>query len=630
MTQSTTTTQTWTDGVLAPVSVPTNVSDYTLNGQPVPVYDAYGNVIPPNTIVPTGTYISIGQPPTGTSAGGVVENNGSSILSQGQQWQYDQGELANQAQSNANDYALGVAQVEATYAQTQEQLQQAQANYTVSVAQIQEQYSNDVAQFGLSKAQDLYQARLGQAQLALQTAQAQQQNAALQLQVAQANASQRQAQATAYQNALQMMASRTGPQDEIAYQRLVAGMGAPTPTSSTTLDPFAYIKQMYQPINIPNVSIPQAPSDLGASAIAATQGPAPLTVPGYTFSPVTPPNISTTEPSITGATSAQSGANSYNPATGQVWSGTGTTPAPQSGQVQTQPQSYTSAGSTAHWMQDANGNWALVSNPAGANGAPETSGQMVNGGGTNRPATTNTGTTTTTIPGVTRMDKGGLLIGGGPIALVGDGPGETPSRNAELAQAMVDRAGKPVLKVTPPSQTRSIISAGGLPVPAISGLTVPRADTGGTFGTTDPGVSNPYSGVPGVSTNSPPDYGGNGSNGSYGTALNYPTMTFNQYSPSTLGSQPFYEQLTGQMGSRPFGAFGASISNPQLGINNAPTGINYRTYNYLLPSQQSAFQSLYGQGLGINPADIVQEAQNAAPTGMYTGYVPIVASHYGG
>lgn len=647
----------WQPGVLIQTGTagPSNTSDYTNGGtSPLPVYDAQGNLLPPGTTIPGGTYISIGAPPQGTTGGGNQAVTGSSIVGQQQQWLYEQGQLANQAQEIANNYAIGVAQVQATAAQTAEQLKAAEANYAVSVAQIQSQYQNDVAQFGLQKAQDIAQAKLAQAQFALQTAQAQQQNAQLQLNVAQANAQQRQAQATAYQNAVQTMANRTGPQDEVAYQRLIAGMAAPTPTSSTTIDPFAYIKDMYQPISIPNVPIPQAPSDLGASAIQSAQGPAPMTIPAFDFGSTPAANISSTPPTIPTANVTPTGgpAPSTTGASGQTSAG-GQTPGATGGVNPGGPNMDVSiygqnalpgeSGTAAYggigipntaisWLQPGQ----TVNLETGTGGGFSTSSLAPGYGiGYNGGQYTNQ-SPPMQVPGseylsVYRMNNGGALRGG-PMALVGDGPGKAPDKNAELAQALVDRAtGQPVLKVTPPDQTRSILSNNGLPTPSIAGLTVPRADTGGVYGNTPNGTgANPYAGTPGEVSQTPPGYGGNGSNGTYGTALNYPTMTFNQYSPSVLGSQPFYQQLTGQQQSRPFGGFGADVSNPQLGIYNAPTGINLRTYNYLLPTQQAGFQSLYGQGLTMNPDDIVKEAQNAAPTGMYYGYVPLVANHYGG
>lgn len=602
-----------------------------------PVYDASTGQQYTGTI-PAGTWVTIGQPPQMTDTGIAWAQ----LAAQREQALLN---AQNQAQQNANQYAIGVAQVEATYAQTAEQLKAAEANYAVQSAQIQATFANDVAQFGLQKAQDLYQARLSQAQLALQTAQAQQQNAAFQLQVAQANAQQRQAQASNYQSALQMMANRTGPQDEIAYQRLVAGIGAPTPTNSTTLDPFAYIKNEYQPINIPSVPIPQAPTDIGQSAIAAVAPPQAPNIPAFDFGSVPTPTISPTQPSVSiGGGTASGGTTSGGTSTPS----TATTPANNMdvsiyGQNKLPGEGgtplYGGVGipnTAVNWLQPGQ----TVNLYTGAGGPFQTNSLGAGYGLSYNGNLYTNQSPAMTVPGdaavaVYRMATGGQLHGGA-MALVGDGPGKTPSPNAELAQALVDQAGRPVLKVTPPDETRSIIDSGGLPVPAINGLTVPRMDTGGTvsdgasYGSTGAGVANPYGNIPGVASQTPPDYGGNGSNGTYGTALNYPTMTFNQYSPSVLGSQPFYQQLTGASQSRPFGAFGANISNPQLGIYNAPMGINYRTYQYLNPSQQQGFQSLYGQGLGINPADVIQQAQNAAPQGMYYGYVPLVASHYGG
>ena len=122
------------------------------------------------------------------------------------------------------------------------------------------------------------------------------------------------------------------------------------------------------------------------------------------------------------------------------------------------------------------------------------------------------------------------------------------------------------------------------------------------------------------------------SGGTYGTDLNNLTTTLNQYSPTDLGNQPFYQKLIGQQANRPFGGFGATLSNPALGLNNVPSNISMQNYNQLLPSEQKATGELYGTGLGVDPADVLAQAKASAPaTRNFQTYATAIQSqNYGG
>ena len=103
--------------------------------------------------------------------------------------------------------------------------------------------------------------------------------------------------------------------------------------------------------------------------------------------------------------------------------------------------------------------------------------------------------------------------------------------------------------------------------------------------------------------------------GTYGGETNQPYIVTNTYSPQVLGNQPFYQKLLGNAPSSEFGAFGARISNPALGIDNAPFNISLQRYNLLRPSEQQQLKGLYEHGLGIPFDDVLAAARAAAPVG---------------
>jgi len=107
--------------------------------------------------------------------------------------------------------------------------------------------------------------------------------------------------------------------------------------------------------------------------------------------------------------------------------------------------------------------------------------------------------------------------------------------------------------------------------------------------------------------------------GTYGTALNEDTITENQYSPADLGNQPFIRKLFGKSPSREFGGFGATLSNPKLGLSDVPFGFNMQNFNQLQSSEKKASRELYERGLGVDFDDVLGSSRRAAPTGMRFG-----------
>lgn len=163
-----------------------------------------------------------------------------------------------------------------------------------------------------------------------------------------------------------------------------------------------------------------------------------------------------------------------------------------------------------------------------------------------------------------------------------------------------------------------------------------RASTGtsGGYSTTDPSspmfqgnVATQYQPAPGQgvfgSSAGTAAAGGSGQttvldqNGDYGMPQNDLHI---KYDPATIGNQPFIQNLKrGQRATGLTSAFGAKLSNPQIGIQDAPTNINLQGWRDSDSSQQQATQDLYEQGLAVDFGDIFKRAENAAPRGVSTG-----------
>lgn len=109
------------------------------------------------------------------------------------------------------------------------------------------------------------------------------------------------------------------------------------------------------------------------------------------------------------------------------------------------------------------------------------------------------------------------------------------------------------------------------------------------------------------------------------TANTDPYITVNQYSPETLGSQPFINKTRGTAPSTPFQGFGAPLTNPSIGVENMPSLINLRDWGNLQSSEKDALEELYNRGLGVDFRDILERSKRAAPMGASFG-----PARYGG
>lgn len=109
--------------------------------------------------------------------------------------------------------------------------------------------------------------------------------------------------------------------------------------------------------------------------------------------------------------------------------------------------------------------------------------------------------------------------------------------------------------------------------------------------------------------------------GWYGGGADPNLLRFLQYSPDTLGSMPVMDTLkTGQKrGGRIFGGFGAKLSNPALGIQDAPTNLNLQGLRDMDVSERDMTAGLYEQGLHVDFRDLLERARRAAPIGTAAG-----------
>ena len=377
----------------------------------------------------------------------------------------------------------------------EQQSEQSQRDYEEDVRQAEQDYALDVKRVGIQEADSLYRQKVGDANGRLQTHQAKLRAQGFRLDQNKFNASQRQAKAAAELDVLDMLARRKGPQDWVAYNNLLGGLNAPSPTASTTIDPFARLEGLFEESTLAPPAVPEwesvqvpigSPPAAAAAASSAPEAGVSLTFP-----------------------SAPTGTAPIRETTIEEWNRENPVAAP--------------AAKTPRRDQ--------YSSPP---------------------------------PGATPLkhaEHGGY--GDNMVVAGDDSDGE---ENQELAMSA-----SPITII--PIENDSMRGK------------APHMESGGT----------------------------------YGTALNDNTITEQQYSPADLGNQPFIRKLFGQQPSRQFGQFGATLSNPKIGIQNAPFGFNMQNYNALQASEKDMTRSLYEQGLATDFRDVLGSSRRAAPTGQRFG-----------
>lgn len=576
---------------------------FTYNGMPVysdgrPYAAAGGNA---GSGSGTGGYGYTGTqiPLDAAQANAALANAATNAAAQQSNAAYQTGSLAQQAAATAQ-----AAQASA------QRSQEAMAQYALQAANAERQYQVDLAKYGLDVADFNWKKTKAAADMALQKNLFGVQTAQFDLSQNQFNATQRQAKEGFRQNILKMLADRRGPQDAYAYNNLLNGLDAPDPARSTEIDPFSGLDDLYKEST---VQAPQWTDPVLDTSAYAGAAPSAVNLPSM-------PTGAASAGASAGA--AGSGAQGGGAAATQIPHST-----PQNNQVAggqsayapTNPAQIPVAPTVASGQSpiDASGGYAGV--PASQLGYLQ-SGQFANVvTGLSGPSTVgdysgfevfqNPQTQWTdpyqSIPGGTsiwlrRMAQGGdvaygdtalphpeVTMGremrgkrqmmsadtvrpGEAAAVVGDKPGRKTGAE-EIAVARTGPDGKPMLHVIPNDRARQIMQR----------VRMAHAAGGGT----------------------------------YGSELNNPTIKVNQYSPEVLGNLPAYQKLIGRQAARPFGGFGATISNPKLGIYDAPSQISLQRWNMLRPSEQKLMGSFYEQGLGMDLSDMLQGAASAAPEG---------------
>jgi len=590
----------WAEGVTRSANSPTG---YAFNG--IPVYSDGRRY--------TGS-VSGGQAVAGSQipldAETIRASQAASALAAqqaGNQAAYWQGSLAQQGAATAQQAAASAQRHE-----------EAMAQYALQGAIAERQYQVDIAKFGLDVANFNWQKSKAAADMALQKNLFGVQTAQFDLSQNSFNASQRQAKEGFRQNILKMLADRRGPQDAYAYNNLLNGLDAPDPERSTEIDPFAGLDELYQESTIQAPQWTDVPLDTSAYA---GQPPSAVNLPSM---PAGGGGGGTSAGAGAGAGAGFAGGQSAAAGAGVSGGVVGTpaqVPPPQSQYAPTNPQQIPVAPTVASGQApiDAVGGWSgvpadqlsylkpgqfayvttglagpsKVGDYAGFNvyQNPQTQwtdpNQLIPGGThiqLKRLAAGGDvayGDTAIPHPEVTmgremkgsrraRRRSADTVRPGEAAAVVGDKPGRKTG-SEEIAVARMGPDGKPMLHVIPNDRASQIMQQ----------VRMRHAAGGGT----------------------------------YGTELNDQTIKVNQYSPEVLGNLPAYQKLIGRQPARPFGAFGATVSNPKLGIYDAPTQISLQRWNMLRPSEQSLMGSFYEQGLGMDLEDMLQGAASAAPEG---------------
>lgn len=389
------------------------------------------------------------------------------------------------------------------------------------------------------------------------------------------NFRQRDAKAGKQLTILDMLNSRRGPSNWVRYGSLLNGLNAPNPDKSTTLDPFAILNDLVQESDA--FSRPVQSVNQPHSVSMGTQAPS-TNVPEWLLQPTKPLGSSAGAGGgggggALGASASPSGSLLGGTAWGSPGYATNRPPTSVSGLT---PEDMFSGikNETVAYLKPGQSGLHTTGSAGPSRGGDYQGFSVAN------PATGKLFGADDEIPGgtdvwLTRLAMGGE-VSAPAMALTGDGKGKTPAKTAELAMAVPGEAGEPVLKVFSPEETRALLQ---------SVRRVPRAATGGT----------------------------------YGTGNTDPTMTFDTYKPEDLGNQPFISTLFGGKRKPAFRGFGAELSNPSIGVKDAPWQLNLQAFAGLDPSERDAADELYSTGLEVDFRDALEQARRAAPYGKRFG-----------
>lgn len=428
------------------------------------------------------------------------------------------------------------------------------------------QYALDRDQLGLQAADLRRQQRLDAATADLN-------DRMLALDTERSNFQQRDSAASKKLQIVDMLSSRTGPQDWVKYNSMINQLSPPDPARSQAIDVFSILDGLVKESEVRKPGLRQdMMGDLGYQQSAAPTGSSTPQSWQELFGQVQS-SYGNTAQNVQPAYSPQQ-PTTYQPTNSFDWSQPKTNNPPTSMTPEALAEQWYSGVPNSQVANIGSGQGALVT----TGGAGPSYGRDYKGWNVYNPATQSLFGPDDEIGANTalwlqRLGMGGSVKGGNvAMALTGDGTGKKPNKDSEIAVASVEK-GKPRLDVLNPKQTKK----------AMKKVKPKRMATGGTL---------------------------------------YPsgsTVNVNQYSPETLGSQPFIQKLRGKMPANQFQALGGQLSNPEIGVENMPWAINLKTFNALNPTEQQASAELYETGLGVNFNDLYEQARRAAPFGRMSG-----------
>lgn len=493
-------------------------------------------------------------------------------------------------------------------AQTQIQIANQQAATQAQAAR--QQYYVDVARIGVDAAQVNYQQRLGAIQTRLQYNQ--------QLTTAQ------QGRASTKLQALSLLASRSGPQDWVAYNNLLDKMGTPT---GQAVDPTKWADDitdpvmpdtsgLYQPVN-PSIPAPDA-AGVGGDRLAPPLGAnygggtAPATTPNVTYPAPYPGSQPAAAPALRPGGSYLGVPNEQVADIGKgqsvkVQTGTlgGSKASDYSGFFVADDQDRPligdapiAAGATINLRRLARGglinDMAFIAGEGRGRELGQDSEVVINP--TGAPLGVLSHEEAVNYIQEARGQRMGRYAGGTGMAW--------PDMRARASAAW--SGGAPSAVIRPPRPARSASASAPQPTVQQPILTTPPA--------TAPAVAPAPGSQPTVTQ--PVNNATAPGQPSYGMS---PLPTYTTYDANTLGNQPFYRKLIGSLPANDFSGFGATLNNDRLGIHDAPWALNLQRYMSLNPSERDQTQSLYQQGLGVDFRDMLEQARRASPMGSSFG-----------
>ena len=152
---------------------------------------------------------------------------------------------------------------------------------------IDDKYAQDQQSFGLEVAKTNWERAMAVYQAKNQRLNYEMDKQKLGLQAAEGNRAARSQELTFKMQALQMLADRKGPQDWVAYNRLVNGLSAPTPEASQKIDVFAEIGKANLGEQI-GVNLPGGPTDADIGGLGTPYAPGAAAPPATAPTPGAP------------------------------------------------------------------------------------------------------------------------------------------------------------------------------------------------------------------------------------------------------------------------------------------------------------------------------------------------------